>query len=176
VPKTGADPEYPPTQEIVRGYQILKREELRLLYCVLLYSGIRVVEGVHMLKNFDPSSLIRINGKAYRYPINWERGTKRVFFAYLPGFFVPSLRKADLPNYETVKKLLWLKDRGVNITSKKLRKWSDNFLVECGVPERIADFIQGRARVTVGSKHYLEMIHHADRWYTQIVDKFPRLE
>jgi len=176
VPKTGADPEYPQIEEVIRGYHLLEDEEVKLLYAILFYSGIRVIEGYHILKTFEPARLTRVSGKVYRYSINWERGTKRIFYAYLPHYFLTRLRKVDFPKYETVVKKLNLREKGVDITSKKLRKWHDNFLVECGVPERIADFIQGRARVTVGSRHYLEMLHHADKWYSQIVDRFPRLE
>jgi len=37
-----------------------------------------------------------------------------------------------------------------------------NKLIELGVPESIADFIQGRASVTVGSTHYLNKTKQAD--------------
>ena len=47
------------------------------------------------------------------------------------------------------------------------------FLILNGVPESVADFIQGRASVTVGSSHYLAKTKQADEWYSRIVDKFP---
>jgi len=177
VPKTGAQAEYPPTEEVIRGYHVLEDEDDKLLYELLVYSGIRLDEGFILLKTFDPAKLTKVNDKVYRYELVMERGTKRSFNAYLPAFFVPKLRRLrEDYTYDMAKKRLNLKEKGVNITAKKLRKWSDNFLVECGVPDKHADFIQGRAKVTVGSKHYLEMVRHADRWYTTVVDKLPRFE
>ncbi len=39
------------------------------------------------------------------------------------------------------------------------------------VPKSVADFIQGRASVTVGSVHYLAKTQQADTWYAKIVPK-----
>jgi len=36
-----------------------------------------------------------------------------------------------------------------------MRKCHLNFLIENGIPESVADFIQGRASMTVDSAHYL---------------------
>ncbi|MEM3391090.1 MAG: integrase [Archaeoglobaceae archaeon] len=39
-----------------------------------------------------------------------------------------------------------------------------------GIPESVADFIQGRASMTVGSAHYLAKTVQADNWYSKVVD------
>lgn len=41
------------------------------------------------------------------------------------------------------------------LPAKYLRKWNYNFLILNGVTESVADFIQGRASITVGFMHYL---------------------
>ncbi len=38
-----------------------------------------------------------------------------------------------------------------DFSAKYLRKWNYNFLILNGIPESVADFIQGRALITVGS-------------------------
>ena len=52
-----------------------------------------------------------------------------------------------------------------------IRKWHLNFLIEHSIPESVADFIQGRASVTVVSAHYLAKTQQADLWYGKVVDK-----
>jgi len=44
-------------------------------------------------------------------------------------------------------------------------------LILNGVPESVADFIQGRASITVGSMHYLTKVKQADEWYLRVADK-----
>lgn len=36
------------------------------------------------------------------------------------------------------------------------------------VPESVADFIQGRASISVSSMHYLAKVKQADEWYARI--------
>ena len=57
------------------------------------------------------------------------------------------------------------------VDANSIRKWHLNKLIELGVPESIADFIQGRASVTVGSTHYLNKTAQADREYSRIVSE-----
>jgi Uncharacterized protein conserved in archaea len=44
-------------------------------------------------------------------------------------------------------------------------------MISEGVTESIADFIQGRAPVTVGSAHYLNKVMQAREAYRKIVEK-----
>jgi len=46
-------------------------------------------------------------------------------------------------------------------------------LVQAGVVESVADFIQGRSPTTVGSAHYLNKVHQATLQYAKVLDKFP---
>ncbi len=59
----------------------------------------------------------------------------------------------------------------LGLPAKYIRKWNYNFLILHGVPESVADFIQGRASITVGSMHYLAKVKQADEWYSRVVDK-----
>ncbi len=73
-------------------------------------------------------------------------------------------------------------DRGVTnyfarrtLSPKYLRKWNYNFLIMHNVPESVADFIQGRSPVSVGSMHYLAKVKQADYWYAQVADEMVRV-
>jgi intergrase/recombinase len=48
-----------------------------------------------------------------------------------------------------------------------------NMLVQAGVGESVADFIQGRSPTTVGSAHYLNKVHQATLQYGRVLDRFP---
>ena len=62
-----------------------------------------------------------------------------------------------------------------SLPAKYPRKWNYNFLILNGVPESVADFIQGRASITVGSMHYLAKVKQADEWYSRVVGKLMKL-
>jgi intergrase/recombinase len=42
-------------------------------------------------------------------------------------------------------------------------------MIENGIPESVADFIQGRASITVGSTYYLSKTNQADLFYSKVV-------
>ena len=46
-------------------------------------------------------------------------------------------------------------------------------IIDHGISEGIANFIQGRAPADVGSANYLAKIRGADKAYEKIVDMFP---
>ncbi len=56
------------------------------------------------------------------------------------------------------------------LAGKYLRKWNYNFLIMQNVPESVADFIQGRSPVSVGSMHYLAKVKQADFWYGKVAN------
>ncbi len=104
-----------------------------------------------------------------RYPVAWiSKGRKRAFWAYFPLRFIDELEPIDL-NPGTAKEGI----RYGRVSASTIRKWNYNFMIENGVPESVADFVQGRASVTIGSAHYLYKTRQADTFYSKIVDKFP---
>jgi intergrase/recombinase len=54
-----------------------------------------------------------------------------------------------------------------HITSKYLRKSSFDTMIseELGIPESVADFIQGRIPKRVGARHYTKLLRQADGQY-----------
>jgi len=83
-----------------------------------------------------------------------------VFYAFFPSEFANELKRINVPRNGLS---FYLSKR--NFNAKYL------FLILNGVPESVADFIQGRASITVGSMHYLAKVKQADEWYNRVVDK-----
>ena len=82
---------YVPTDEIIReAYSKLKGERAKTVFKILMYSGIRTTELVKMLSEFNKTKLI-IDGEIAKYPLNYSRDQKKVFYVYLPMKFAQEL-------------------------------------------------------------------------------------
>mgnify|MGYP000389064932 CR=1 FL=1 len=159
--------------ELIDAYKSLRDEKSKLLFELLVYSGIRLRQAIEMLKNFDPQNLIIIEDKGIaRYPIlSLSKGQKKGFFAYMPADFAKKLRKIEI-SYSHAKDLI----RHDRVSANSIRKWHYNFLIMHGVPPEVADFIQGRRPATVGAMHYLAKARQADEFYSKVVELFPLRE
>ena len=145
-----------------------KGEKERILFELLVYSGLRLKHAIRLLSNFDKANLIVVNEKVSRYPINFvSRGKKKAYWAYMPTDFAKKLRRINL-DYGMRDHILHGK-----VSATTIRKWHANFLIENGVPESIVEFIHGRADVSIGSAHYYHKTKQADNFYSKVVDKFP---
>jgi len=111
-----------------------------------------------------------INGNIAKYPLSMLRETKNVYYAYMPKDFALELKRINLSRKAIINRFCRF-----SLPAKYLRKWNYNFLILNGVPESVADFIQGRASITVGSMHYLAKVKQADEWYNRVVDKLIKL-
>jgi intergrase/recombinase len=165
VPKTGSDSYVPTDEEVKRAYSKIASEEFSLMYKLISYSGIRLVEAVNLVNGFDYTRFMLYENVA-KYPLQMMRGTKNVLYAYLPKEFAPTLRRLQLRE-SCVRQ--WFSRLGM--PAKYLRKWHYNFMLSNGVPESVCDFIQGRSLHTVGSLHYLAKVRQADEWYNRVVEK-----
>ncbi len=142
-------------------------EEIELVFLALVYSGLRLKHVVEALQQFDASKVVEVNKIVKRYPVGFvSKGKKKAFWLYYPSWL--ELKKIN-KGYNFFKDNLAYE----RVSANTIRKWNYNFLILNGVPESVADFIQGRASVTVGSSHYLAKTKQADEWYSRIVDKFP---
>jgi intergrase/recombinase len=133
-----------------------------------MFSGIRISEAVKMVSEYNPSKLI-VNQKLIKYSLDWDRGNKRVSYVYLPLSMKQELHRF----YLTHKIVGSLQKSG--LSPKYLRKWFYNFAIYNGVPESVADYIEGRAGSTVESLHYLARSQQADFWYEKIVEKLEKM-
>ena len=169
IPKVGSDNYIPSNEEVIEAYRRIKSDETKMIFKLLAFSGIRVIEASKLLSEFDKSKLM-INGNIAKYPLSMLRGTKNVYYAYMPKDFALELRRIEISKHAIENRFYRL-----GLPAKYLRKWNYNFLILNGVPESVADFIQGRASITVGSMHYLAKVKQADEWYSRVVDRLLKL-
>jgi len=163
--RSNVDNFIPDDTRVLEAYNNLTSERERVIFSVLAYSGIRQTEAMKLLNEWDSSRLI-INNTIAKYPLNWTRGQKKIYYVYLPKLFALSLHK-----FYSTRKMLEITGKKGGLNLKYLRKWQYNFLIINGTPEGVADFIQGRSPETVGSMHYLGKVKQADYWYEKVVDK-----
>jgi len=169
LPKLNPDDYIPEDSKVIESFRKIEDERYRLVFKLLAFSGIRLREAVYLFNNFNRDKLI-FGEKIAKYPLSLDRRTKKSFYAYMPKEFAIELRKLKL-NEDAVKQ--YFSRRG--LPAKYLRKWNYNFLILNGVPESVADFIQGRTSITVGSMHYLAKVKQADEWYSRVIDKLIKL-
>ncbi len=170
IPQTGVDTFIPTDEQVISAYKKAKDERYKFLFKVLAVSGLRLCEGVWLFNNFEPKRLM-ITDKIAKYPLNLDRQTKRAHFAFMPLNVAKELRKIKLTFMNAQSYIT----KRMGLPAKYIRKWHYNFLILNGVPESVADFIQGRASITVGSMHYLAKVKQADEWYSRIVDKLTEI-
>jgi len=148
--------------KIILAFEKVNDERYRMLFKLLAFSGIRLREALYLLNYFDAERVIP-NNQIAKYPLGLERGTKRVFYAYLPKKIANEVKRMDLKEANAEQ---YVRRR---MPPKYLRKWQYNFLIYNGIPESVCDFIQGRAPSTVGSMHYLAKVKQADEWYAKVM-------
>ncbi len=145
----------------------INNDEIELVFLLLVYSGLRLTHLIEALQNYKSSNVVKVNDEVNRYPIAFvSKGRKKAYWLYYPSWIELKRVKKGYSYFE--KNLAYKR-----VTATNIRRWNYNFLVVNRVPESVADYIQGRASVTVGSSHYLAKTMQADEWYSRIVDKFP---
>ncbi|MCM1987896.1 integrase [Methanococcoides seepicolus] len=167
--KSGVVEIYVTNEEIVEAYNSCP-EDLKTIYQLLAYSGSRLTHIHKMLHSFDEKNII-IDGDVAYYPTaSFSEGTKNTFQVFSPVSFIPKLKTiSQLKGYETIMKGI----RHDRVSAKTIRKWHLNVMIREGVTESIADFIQGRASLTVGSAHYLNKVGQAKNEFKKLIDVFP---
>ncbi len=163
--KISPDGFIPSDEKVKEVYSLIESKPMKIVFTILSTSGIRIMELVKMLKEFDKDKLI-VNGDVSKYPLNYFRGHKKAFYVYMPKQLALSLEKTEL-NDDTISHYF----SELGLAPKYFRKWQYNFLIYQGVPEGVADFIQGRSSESVGSMHYLSKVNQADYWYDKIATR-----
>ena len=166
--KSGVVEIYPSNEEIIEAYNACP-PEYKTLFKALVYTGNRFSQLYAVLQNINPSEVTIVGDVAHIPSSSQSSGTKRSYRLFFPAAFIPELSKITLKSEDTTKKGI----QHGRVSAKTIRKWSLNFLVENDVSESIADFMQGRAPVTVGSAHYLNKIKQSVIAYQKVVDLFP---
>lgn len=172
MPRSRSDVYSPSNEEVKYTYfKVRDHRNLSILYLVLMTSGIRITEAVDFLQSYDPTKL-NIQEEYGYYTVASTRGTKTVNNIYLPKFVCDRLHHIS-NTYQSLR--MRMIKRKTNLSLKYLRKWQYNFMLYHGVPESVADFIQGRNNRSISSTHYLAKSQQAEFWYGKIAEKFQQI-
>lgn len=139
---------------------------MRIVFLVLATSGIRYIECLDFLKNYDITKF-KIEKNYVSYNVSELRHTKTINNIYLPLFVYNELKRVN-NSYNALRERL--KEKECTFTFKYLRKWNYNFLLYNNIPESVADFIQGRSSKTISATHYLAKSQQASFWYEKVSD------
>ncbi len=161
--KPNPDNYVPGDDKVLEAYQNIN-PKYKIVFKLLLFSGIRATEAVMFFKEYSREK-VEIKGNVARYPLFSLRKNKRSYFVYFPAEFVDELEQKEFTKYGIGDAF-----QKAGLPSKYLRKWNYNFLIMHNVPESVADFIQGRASISIGSMHYLAKVKQADYWYGKVAD------
>ena len=108
------------------------------------------------------------HGAYYFLELGWVRETKATFIACLPDFIYDMI----IAFRESGEKLTWngarqfRKKRMPHIeTPGSMRDFCYNKLLELGMPESAADFLNGRGPRRIGGKHYMDKIRQIKAFY-----------
>ncbi len=159
------DSRVPSTEEALQAVDRACRssEALCWTYRLLLYSGMRLDEVTKVLSTQRPELWVEFKPGLYRYPIDWERGTKDSYQLYsieVPPRLTVSAKWVS--NWASKHRLL---------SPKYVRKIAATKMYELALKHRMTeiestiDFIQGRIPRKVLSRHYLRLITLADTFY-----------
>ncbi|WP_390532790.1 integrase [Sulfurisphaera ohwakuensis] len=151
----------PTLDEIRRTLEAVKQyPNLYLLYRLLLESGARLREALKVLATYDPKNEMREDSYSI-YVLNWSRGQKKSFYLFhitelktekvTEGQVTSAVRRLDL------------------IPPKYVRKFVATKLLELGVPSEVVDFLEGRTPSQILTKHYLDLLTLAKKYYPSYV-------
>ncbi len=160
---------YPSDEEIMEAFNACPPEH-RTVLKALIYSGNRFSQLYGTLVNLQPEDVTYAGSVAHIPAAGQSAGTKRSYRLFFPAAFIPELLNVKLlsPDY-TLKSI-----QHGRVSAKTIRKWHLNFMVEHDVSESLADFMQGRAPVTVGSAHYLNKVKQSVAAYEKVLPFLPQ--
>lgn len=172
LPRHNPDVYVPSNDEVLTNYHSIKRDsELNLVFLILATSGVRYVECVDFLNNYDPDRFT-VHEEYASYPVAQLRRTKNTNNIYLPLFVYERIKHVRESYYKLCLKRVKFKSK---FSFKYLRKWQYNFLLYNNVPESVCDFIQGRSSKSISANHYLAKSQQASFWYAKVASKFKEL-
>lgn len=128
---------------------------------------------MQLINSMDESKLERLKGFS-AYSMSFFRKTKLSYF----GFFtdqtlalIGEIRGQKLTDGNVSG---YLGKRHV-VDCKYLRKFAFDTMIDLGIPESVADFIQGRTPKTVGARHYMILLRKAKKFYPRYAKYLEKL-
>jgi len=161
--KIGTDT-YVPSDGVVQS-MLLKcnNPDMQLLMQLVYFSGIRVTEAVKILNEFDPKRMHQ-DGDVTYYDIDWERGTKKAFKAFMPSDFANQLCKMNL-SVEASRKYF----RACGLGLKYGRNYFIDKCVKAGIQESLIKYMIGHSNGSVLMTNYLDKLNNSTVSYEKVM-------
>ena len=160
----GIDCKVPSFEEIFGSLKKLSEAPLkyRALYVLLLDSGLRLVEAARLINERKGEDFAKVQA-FYRCSLGYFRGSKLAYAGYFSEDTLRLIQRVSEPINERNASHYYMKYRYV--APKYLRKFAFDKMIQLGIPESVADFIEGRCPKKIGAKHYMALLRQADRFY-----------
>ena len=158
VPQAGADLKVPGLDDIVES--IRKAGPYRLVYLILLESGLRLVEVVKLIREYPSLECVKLDGFE-RCLLGHTRGKKRALWGYHISPIEDSI--GDI----TDRRVTSYAEKYGLVPPKYVRKFVATQMVTLGIPPHVVDFYQGRSPRSVLMQHYAQLLGVADREYAR---------
>jgi len=162
--RIGIDLRVPEPDEILRSMRKVSSLSVkyRATWNLCLDSGLRLVEAVKIINEFDPGRLQKVDG-FYRYEVATFRESKQAYYAYFTENTLSFIEDVEDKVERNIASHVY--SRGGVVNPKYLRKFAFDKMIELEIPESVADFIEGRVPKKIGAKHYMVLRRQADRFY-----------
>jgi intergrase/recombinase len=164
---SGIDLKVPEEQEIIRSLFAIKNATPKYLalYNLLADSGLRLVEAIKVITEFNLDKVEHVNGFC-RVEVGAFRGNKQAFYGYFTEYTFKLLCQVSDKSFRATTAAHRCR-KHKTIAPKYLRKFTFDKMVELEVPESVADFIEGRVPKRIGAKHYMVLRRQADKFYSK---------
>lgn len=160
--KNGTDTYVPSDDMVLSTLSKCNSTEMKILMQLVYYSGIRVTEAVKILNEFD-SKKLHCEGDVTYYDIDWERGTKKAFKAFMPSEFVNQLYKMEL-SVEASRR--YFRARGLGL--KYGRNYFIDKCVKAGIQESLIKYMVGHSNGSVLMTNYLDKLNNSKESYKKV--------
>ncbi|WP_048086040.1 integrase [Archaeoglobus veneficus] len=161
-------------EEIKEAYKHFKEEGNKydlILFKLLVFSGLRLAHVLEALQTWNPDN-VRVYGDVAAYDMEtFIEGNKKAFIMLFPAKMLKEIERfPESYTYNVARHHINYK----RVSAITIRHWHYNFMIlDNGIPEGVANFIQGRSPENIGSANYLAKKRGAIQKYQEIVNKFP---
>ncbi|SES63126.1 Intergrase/Recombinase [Methanococcoides vulcani] len=163
IKKNGTDTFVPKDETVRAVLDKCDKEEMKLLMQLIYYSGIRIIEAIKILTEFDDKKLHYEEGVAY-YDLDWERGNKKAFKAFMPTDFAGQLMKVNI-NEGYARR--YIRERGLPL------KYGRNFFIDkcvkAGIQESLIKYMVGHSNGSVLMTNYLDKLNNSTLNYKKVI-------
>ncbi len=154
-------------REVVESLRKIKREDYRMVYLIMAYSGARLEEACYVLNKRGDFKAVRL-GDAVRLHVAYNRGRKRCEYLWLPYSLYLEIRNRKWDVYS--KNVTGYAKKFGIIWPKLVRKAHYQFMEDLEIPKDVRDFIQNRySGLDTSGESYSKIRARADKTYQKTI-------